>query len=365
MLHVANKWGNGGVERYIESLIHYADPNEFDMTVASVHTTVDSSVVDSAYGPLVGAKSGIGETARSVERLVAYLDPDIVHIHTNNGTGFDYARASNRALSRVCVVHSHNTAFDKRLRAAKRVYTSISRSLNLHYMTHAWACSFEAGVHLFGNAYFDVKKNGVDTRRFAYSPITRSVVRRKLGIADDSFVLGFVARLTEAKNPLFAFEIFKEVVRRLPRSHFIVVGDGPLMGSLKSVVAETGFTDRCFLLGYQESPERYYSAMDVLIAPSLHEGLPINLVEAQTNGLAILASDSITDEVILRKASYGKRSLSEMPEKWCDGIESLVGESSISRPSAWKDIANVGYDVKDTVSDVLESYKKAIRQVDG
>ena len=363
MLHIVSKWGNGGVERYIESLIRCDDSSKFEMSVASVHTTVDSSVAECRFGPLANAKSGIGGDARSVERLVARLNPDIIHIHTNNGTGFDYARASNGLLHRVCIVHSHNASFDKRLRMAKRVYTNISRSLNLRYVTHAWACSHEAGTHLFGNAHFDVKKNGVDTQRFAYSMKTRSAVRRELGIADDSFVLGFAARLTEVKNPLFAFEIFKEMARRRPRVYFIVVGDGPLMSALESVVAATGFENTCFLLGYQESPERYYSAMDVLIAPSLHEGLPINLVEAQANGLAILASDSITDEVILRGASYEKRSLSEQPAKWCDGIESLVGGSVVSRPKAWKDVANLGYEVADTARDVFASYEKAVQPV--
>lgn len=361
VLHITNKWEGGGVERYVKTLVHVADPSRFEMAIASVHTDVESDVSCEKVGSVAPEDAGPVESARAIGELVARFSPDIVHIHTNNGTGFDYARAAARAGARVRIVHSHNSAFDASHRLAKRVYTDVARARGMSSITCAWACSEAAGRHLFGRLPFEVMRNGIDVRRFAFNQEARAKTRAELGILEDAPVLGFAARLTEVKNPLFAFDVFAEFRKGSPDAQMIFLGDGPLAGELREAVSSRGLEGSCHLMGYREDPERFYPSMDVLIAPSLYEGLPINLVEAQACGLVIVASDSITDEVALRPEAYLARSLGHEPASWVAGLDKAIDAARPSRDSAWRDVKVAGYDAHDTTERVFRAYEEACK----
>jgi glycosyltransferase involved in cell wall biosynthesis len=360
VLHITNKWEGGGVERYVETLVRAADPSRFDMGIASVHAVVESGASCEKVGPVAPEDAGPTEAARAVGELVTRLSPDIVHIHTNNGTGLDYARAAAKAGARIRVVHSHNSAFDSRHRMAKRVYTDIARARSMSSVTCAWACSVAAGRHLFGKLPFEVMRNGIDVQKFAFDREVRTETRSELGIPAGAPVLGFAARFTEVKNPLFALDVFAEFRKAKPDARMIFLGDGPLAGELHEAVSSRGLENCCHLMGYREDPERFYPAMDALIAPSLYEGLPINLVEAQACGLVILASDSITDEVTLRQGAYLARSLGRGPGTWVDGLDEAIEAARPSREPAWRDVKAAGYDADDTTERIFRAYEEAI-----
>ena len=141
--------------------------------------------------------------------------------------------------------------------------------------------------------------NGVDLRRFAFCEEKRQQMRQDLGIAEDTFVLGHIGRFTVPKNHQFLVELFAEYHKENPNSRLLLVGDGELFGTVQQQCTQLGIRDAVIMVGSKTNTEDYYQTMDVFVFPSLWEGLPVSVVEAQANGLHCLLSDVITHDVDL------------------------------------------------------------------
>ena len=78
-----------------------------------------------------------------------------------------------------------------------------------------------------------------------------------------------------------------------------MVGDGELFESIKQHINQLGISDAVIMTGSKQNTEDYYQVMDIFLFPSLWEGLPVSVVEAQANGLQCIISDVITHDVDL------------------------------------------------------------------
>lgn len=141
-----------------------------------------------------------------------------------------------------------------------------------------------------------VLHNGIDVERFKFNETTRIATRQALGLTDGCILLGAVGRLTEVKN----YPFLMDLMHRLPQNyHCIIVGDGEDKDLLEQQIHELKLQDRVKLLGKRNDIPDLLCAMDVFVMPSLHEGLPFSLIEAQASGLKCLCSDGISKEADL------------------------------------------------------------------
>ena len=208
------------------------------------------------------------------------------------------------------------------------------------------APSTEAGAYMFGKAgasgsRFHLMKNALNIEDYAYDASTRADVRSELDIPAGSFVVGHVGRFNQQKNHSFLIEAFAIIARRRPEAVLLLVGKGEARAAVERRVAELGLADRVVFAGVRSDACRLYSAMDVFIFPSLYEGLPNVIVEAQANGLPCVISDSITREVgICGNVVYKK--LGDGPDKWADAA--LSSERIGSNTSA-RDLKISGYEI--------------------
>lgn len=215
---------------------------------------------------------------------------DAVHAHGNSATLFLEMFAAKLAGCKIRIAHSHNTSC--RFKLLHAVLNPVFQGL----CTHRLACSEAAGRWLFGQRQFQVIRNGVDTARFRYDANARQVIRRKYSIAPEKYLIGHVGLFNGIKNQAFLLD----ALRLLPEDYLLMlVGEGPEMEAVRCRARELELEDRAIFTGAVENPEAYYSAFDVMTLPSLFEGLPLTLVEAQVNGLKCLVSDRITREVDL------------------------------------------------------------------
>lgn len=359
ILHVVNKWKQGGVERYIEALVSHVDDPSIEFAIVSMSTSVVTDTGCTSFGPII-SKSCLGKELLSGSEIRAFLASggyDVVHIHTNNGTGYLYARYAKEAGVPRRIVHSHNTSLGADHRVEKTIVGSVLRSLYSEDVTDRWACSGDAGRFLFGNDPFTVMENGVDVQRFRYSANTRSRIRQLLDLADEP-VLGFAASLIPVKNVRFAFDVFRSYCKWHPDARFLVLGEGSQRKDLENEIYESNLQDSCILVGHVSNPEAYYCAMDVLLAPSLYEGLPINLIEAQTSGLQVLMSDTITQEAILNRSFCAMLPLESGPEVWSRSAAELIRSGGEARRlDAYRRTIDVGYSLEATVSKVVKGYR--------
>jgi glycosyltransferase involved in cell wall biosynthesis len=127
-------------------------------------------------------------------------------------------------------------------------------------------------------------QNGIDLSR-ARSTLSRQEARRRLGLADDGFVLGCLARLEEQKGHRYLLEALPAGVR------LVIAGDGRLRGALEAQAEQLGLADRVSFLGTRRDVADILAALDAYVMPSLWEGLSLALLEAMAARLPVIASD--------------------------------------------------------------------------
>lgn len=172
------------------------------------------------------------------------------------------------------------------------------------FATHWLACGEAAAINGWGQRSFEkgrvtILPNAIDPERFKFCESARREIRVRYGIAENDFVVGHVGRFYPQKNHEFLIDAFAELHRRKANAKLLLLGDGPLQGLIEQRVESLGLSNAVFFAGLQKDSAPFYSAMDVFCFPSLWEGLPLTLVEAQYAGLPCLVSERITHEAMI------------------------------------------------------------------
>ena len=226
-----------------------------------------------------------------LKKLIRQNRYDVIHVHGNSGTVYFEIHAAKKAGVPVRIAHSHSTS------CKHQFVHRILKPLINHELTHAIACSDLAGKWLFTKDY-TVLQNGIDVDKFAFSNVVREQCRRDMGLAD-KFVIGHIGYMDTEKNHLYLLRVFKKLIEKRPDARLLLIGDGRLRSEIESFIDENELRDFVYVLGKRSDVEKLYQCMDVFVLPSLFEGLPVTLVEAQSAGLPCVVSDTVTKQISL------------------------------------------------------------------
>ncbi|WP_026648091.1 glycosyltransferase family 1 protein [Bifidobacterium pseudolongum] len=218
----------------------------------------------------------------------------VIHSHLEERSYFPLRIAKEEGV-RVRISHAHNAyrGFN-----AKTLFRDYFRHRLPPYPTHKFACSEEAAIWLYGKDVLQRNEvsmihNAIDGELYAFSPTTRDDMRDQLGLGD-ALVLGNIGRLVEQKNQTFLIDVFVAIGQHHSNVKLLILGDGPLEQHLKAHATARGVADDIIFTGSVPNVPDYLQAMDAFLLPSLFEGLPVSLIEAQAAGLPSFASDNIT-----------------------------------------------------------------------
>ena len=278
---------------------------------------------------------------------------DIVHVNTSNvmvSACIAYALHSKAVL----IVHSHNTkaVVDNQGEIKELIIKSI-KSLGREYILkktdYYFACSKEAGENLFGKPVlksdkFKIIKNAIELSSYVYNSETREKYRKT-----DDTIIGYVGRLTAQKNPFFLIDVFSEIHRLNPSTKLWLVGEGELLESVRDKIKTLVLEKHVTLWGRRQDVSSLMQAMDILMLPSLYEGLSIVSVEAQAAGLPVYASDSISEEhritdlihflpLTLGAAAWGRKiveDIKKLPKRRNTLMEMTEAGYEIKSASKW------------------------------
>ena len=197
-----------------------------------------------------------------------------------------------------------------------------------------------------------VVNNGVDSAVFEYDRSAAIEFKKKNNVANKK-VYGAVGRISTEKNPLFLVDVFSEIHKRDENTVFwhIGGGGGALEDSMRSRIRELGLVDSYIMFGRQKNVPEFMNAMDLMLLPSLYEGFPIVLVEAQCSGLKCLVSDTITKKVDIT-GDVVFASIKDTPEKWG---ELARASAEYERRSCSDIIIDKGFD-EQTIANWFEEY---------
>jgi glycosyltransferase involved in cell wall biosynthesis len=128
---------------------------------------------------------------------------------------------------------------------------------------------------------FTVIRLGIELdERVGADEEARRETRRRMGIAPDAFVVGWVGRMTAVKRTDDVLLAFKGVLDRDVDAWLCLIGDGPDRPRLERRAHDLGIVRRCLFVGYQDDVAPYYEAIDALLLPSVNEGTPVSVIEA-------------------------------------------------------------------------------------
>ncbi|WP_369900607.1 glycosyltransferase family 1 protein [Bacillus manliponensis] len=274
----------------------------------------------------------------------------IVHSHMDKMSGLVLREAKRIGIPHR-IAHSHNTSSEGNVLV--KLYKWYAGNAILPSATHLFACSEAAAQWLFEREV-TVLKNGIEYDKFAFSEKVREEMRQELELHKDTFVIGHVGRFAYQKNHLFLVEIFAQVIKVHSNSMLILVGDGPLRSKVEERVKELHIEENVKFLGVRSEVHHLLQAFDVFLFPSLHEGLPVTLIEAQGAGLPCIISNTITKEVDLGLGLVKRISLHNEKE-WLEEINK-VKVNGFSREVNEKALHDAGYDIKHTAEVTHDFY---------
>ncbi len=255
---------------------------------------------------------------KELHAVIASERVDAIHAHTYFDSAFVVAIAWMSGV-KVRIAHSHTAMAHLEKRLVKKIKWMFARLLLYLFATHKLACSEVAGKALFGSQKFTIVPNGINLPEFAYRTATRNALRKKLGIPEDVFVIGHVGRLDKPKNHAFLIDIFKSFLRINPDSRLVLIGSGKLKGAIEEKIASLRLERQVILLGDRGDIKDLLNIFDYFVFPSIYEGLPVSLIEAQANGLTVLVSDTVSHEIKVSDAVQFL-SLKESAEEWASHI---------------------------------------------
>lgn len=253
---------------------------------------------------------------------------DAVHFNLSGLSTLSIFRIAKKYGTKKIIMHSHSSFTDLPSKLRRIVFSNLHKALRVfanRYYDVKCACSVPAAEWMYGKKQAKnalILNNAVDTGKFAYSAKNAEEIRTKYGVKT-KYLLGHVGRFTVQKNHSFLIDTFSELCKIRDDCTLMLVGNGEFLESIKNKVNALNLNDRVIFVGFQEDLYKYYSAMDLLLLPSLFEGLPITLIEAQANGLSALVSDAVTGECDLTGLTEFYP-LSEGAARWARRISEML-----------------------------------------
>jgi glycosyltransferase involved in cell wall biosynthesis len=357
ILHVVGSLNRGGIETWLAQAIarlprerYQCDFCTYRFSRGAYATEFEQCGCEFHNIPLGSNPLAILRFARRFRRLLREGHYDVVHCHGLLLVGFILflARMENTAL-RIGHAHSADRNTGRVTSVANRSGLMLNRALARAFATHCVGCSAEAGEALFGkrwrrNQRYKVIHCGVDLTPFK-APNSADSVRDALGIEPGALVIGHVGSFSVAKNHRFLVEVAAKVVEHCESAVMLLVGDGILRPSIERRCAELGIAKRVIFAGVSSRvPELMLCAMDAFVMPSLHEGLPLVLLEAQAAGLPCLVSDVVSREAMISDDAIQFMPLASGAEAWARAVVSLL-KSTTRRTDLLTRMADSDYNV--------------------
>ncbi len=271
-----------------------------------------------------------------------------LHINAPHFTAFIAPPAKMAGIKKICC-HCHSTLYSLNPKNIKR--NEILSKIAGFLVDKRFACSKAAGDYWYGKNY-TVLKNAIDCVKFIFNESTRARVRADLELTDN-LVIGHIGRTDIIqKNHPFLLKIFSEIEKQNKNARLLLIG-AEQTEKINDLCNEYGITDKVIFIGFRNDVNELLQAVDEFLFPSTNEGLPVSVIEAQTAGLPVLMSDSITEEAIVTNET-ATLSLNESPNFWA---EKAIEMSKLPRKDNFEIMKSAGWNIFDSANELIKFYK--------
>lgn len=281
----------------------------------------------------------------------AHPEYKIVHVHQDCLSSVILHVAKKHGVP-VRIAHSHGA---NQIKDIKYPIKLIYRHFIARYATKLMACGEDAGKWMFCGTSFDILNNAIPAGKYSFNPEYQVLQRDKLKFQAHELVVGHIGSFTIPKNHQFLLDIFYEIQKRMP-AKLMIIGEGDLRPVIEEKIKQLGLEDKVILTGLRSDVPDLLQAMDVFVFPSLYEGLPVTMVEAQASGLPCFISDKVPIECKMT-ASVWQVSLTDSPEIWA---EKAIEAAKTPRKNTYEEIKAAGYDIVENARRLQKMYEEML-----
>ena len=355
VLIITNTMEAGGAETFLMKVYRTIDRNvlQFDFLVNRPGRVFYEDEILALGGKVYRGFSKSRHPVKSfncIRRLVKSGHYDAVLLVAVHPVAWLDLLAARLGRAKTRLVRSTNSSSGGG--SAANLLAMLSRPLVKALATGMLAPSAKAARWLFGaqavkGGRVTIITNGLPLEQYRFDPDIRARVRGELE-CEHAFVIGHVGRFNKQKNHVYLIEVFARIADRCEHACLVLVGTGELEGSIQELVRKKGLAERVLFLGVRSDVPRLLMAMDELIFPSLYEGLPNVVVEAQATGLPCLISDTITEDVVITDLVQ-RLPLAENKSSW---VEESLALGVHNREGYTRILETKGYHIQKTAEQV-------------
>lgn len=365
ILQITGGMNMGGIENFIMNIYRNIDRSrvQFDFLIHQEEKQIFEDEIVSLGGkvyriPSLGKVGHFKYLKELREFFNIHKEYKIVHSHYNTISGV-ILREAKRCGIKTRIAHSH-TSYPK-YRLIERIYKEYSRLLIRGNANKRFACSQKAGEWLYGiNNEFEVINNGINPQEYLFNIKKRNEMRENLNLKTNDIVIGHVGRFSSEKNHSFLIDIFNELLKINKNYKLLLVGDGNTREEIEKKVQSLKLEDSVRFLGVRKDVKDILQGLDLFILPSVFEGLPVTLVEAQGAGLKCFISDSVTREIDLECGLTEFISLNKSAQEWAKMIDK---NKDYIRKNTLNELRSHGYDMTQNAKELenfyIELYKNS------
>lgn len=355
VLHVVTSMNVGGIETFLMNLYRNIDKRkvQFDFLVhRSEEGFFDNEIKKSGGKIYYAPKINPFRQREYEEYLVSFFKNasyQTVHSHIN-AQSMTILKCAEKANVPIRISHSHSSKTPIDYKFIFKTYNKLKLG---NYTTNQLACSDAAGNHLYGkNSDYKVINNAIDAEKYVGNESIRRKKREELSV-NNQFVVGHIGNFSKAKNYPFILEVFKALLKKKKNAVLVLIGNNDNNSGVEQKVKDMDLEDYVIFTGLRSDIPELLQAMDVFLFPSLYEGLPVALIEAQASGLLSVVSNAITKEVAITD-NVEFISLNQSADYWADQLLKL--SSKFERKNEYRQIKDAGYDIKENVQKLQEFY---------
>lgn len=357
VLMVVNNMNMGGIENFVMNVVRNIDRNKFEIDFLYceiIDTYFDEEIRSLGFSitKICSRTSNIFKHLSDLKKFFKENKYDAVHINYSNSLCFTVARAAKRAGVKNIIVHSHSS------NASRAKLHNFFKPLVSKYANIYLSCSELASEWMFTKEVIiqgkaQVINNAIQTEKYLFSENKREKIRMELNISENDFVVGHVGRLSPEKNHEFLIDVFNKFHETNPQSKLLLIGDGHIRNALEEKIASLGIKDSVIFAGIRNDINEALSAMDCFVMPSIYEGLPVTLVEAQSAGLRCLVSDTITKLVSVTDI-VDYFSLEKSAKEWA----TMIKTSPVNRVAYNELVKKTDFDINNEVQKLEKIYNR-------
>ena len=357
ILHVLFSLDAGGMENGVVNVASALSPSEFRLH--AVCLSRGGEFVHRFPNPadvrILRKHEGFSlSTVWALSHHIRTLAPDVIHTHNLGPLLYTVLAAPS-----VPILHGEHAQLNSRELIPHRLLIRrllYLRANRVHTVSHSLRDSLVRQG--FRAAKIDVIVNGVDTTRF--QPRPRDAARRAAGLPLNACILGLVGRFGPYKRHIELIQAFEQIAPAHPTLALLFIGGGgDLEAATRARAASSPYSGRIHFAGFQPDPAPWYPVLDLLVLPSINEGLSNALIESMASGIPALAHTACGNSEVIEDSVNGYLRDLSTPARLHAALASVLANPN---PSLGK-VARTTIDTRFTFPAMVAGYQSLYHQL--